>query len=90
MGIYKKLWVTSYSKIGSPKIRKKARMYVLPTFVQHYAGGSSQCNMPPPKKKHWKDWKGRSKIVFIQKRHNQTSLIVQWLRICLPVQGAQV
>ena len=52
MGIYKKLWVTSYSKIGSPKIRKKARMYVLPTFVQHYAGGSSQCNMPPPKKKN--------------------------------------
>ena len=41
MGIYKKLWVTSYLKIGSPKIRKKARMYVLPTFAQHYAGGSA-------------------------------------------------
>ena len=65
-------------------------MYILPTFAQRYAGGSSQCNMWKKKKKHWKDWKGRSKIVFIQKQHNQTSLIVQWLRICLPVQGAQV
>ena len=50
MCIYKKLWVTSYSKIGSLKIRKKARMYILPTFAQHYAGGSSQCNMPKKKK----------------------------------------
>ena len=51
MCIYKKLWVTSYSKIGSLMVRKKARMYVLPTFVQHYAGGSSQCNMQKKKKK---------------------------------------
>ena len=31
-----------------------------------------------------------SGILFLQKCHNQTSLVVQWLRICLPMQQTWV
>ena len=73
--------------------------------IQHCTGGPKQCNKARKRNKRFKNWTATSKTIFICrwqdyieeneqiiriKNKFRASLVAQWLRIHLPMQGTRV